>query len=121
MLKSWLTVPEELLQQGETELWSVPANRSLARRAVGGALTATNQRLMFRPHRFDRATGAGVWSIALDEIAAVGVEPRTWNPLDGGLRKRLRVELPGGAAELFVVSRLPHIRGQLEQVLAQRR
>jgi len=45
-------------------------------RAVGGKLAVEGDRLVFRPHVFDRALRASEWSVALGEVTAVEVAPR---------------------------------------------
>jgi hypothetical protein len=83
------------------------ANRTQSSvRAVGGRLALYVDRLEFRPHKFDRATGGGGWTAELGRIRSVGKQARGFNPLNGSLRERLRVETTRGATELFVVSPL---------------
>jgi hypothetical protein len=120
-LSSWLSVPEERLEPGERIHWAIPANRSVSWRAVGGRLSATDRRLIFRPHRFDRKTGAGVFEAPLSAIEAVGIQPRTWGPFNGGLVRRLRLRLAGGETECFVVSGLEEVIARLEALLRERR
>lgn len=57
----------------------------------GGLLYLTNQRLLFRPHKLDRALVGSDASVelALPEITAIGTTPR-WSPAMG--RRFLRVD-----------------------------
>jgi hypothetical protein len=97
------------------EEWSCRANRTMKwYRAAGGKLAITDGRLEFRPHAADRALGADAWSVGLDEVRAVGREPRGLNPLNGALRERLRVETRSGPPELFVVSKLDDVIARIE-------
>jgi hypothetical protein len=99
-------VPDAPLEPDEVEQLAIPANHTVSRwRAVGGKLIATSQRLVFRPHRFDRAFGGRVWSVPLASIRAVGRKPPTFNPFDGGIRSRLCITTDDGE-HLFVINRL---------------
>lgn len=105
----WVREPD--LLAGETVVWQRNANREQSSlRQVGGRLFLTNHRLLFLPNRFDDATGGDTWSCTTREIAAVSVEPsRSALPFFGWtaqLRRRLRVDLLAGDAELFVVNRV---------------
>lgn len=101
--------------------WEYRANHTQGRfRAVGGRLRLSGGLLEFRPHGFDKALAGRQWSAELARIRAVGAEPRTWNPLDGGLRERLRVELDDGSVELFVVNRLGEVRERIESAVTAR-
>ncbi len=63
---------------------------------------------MFMANRIDRTTGGDDWSRPLPDMVAVSIEPRRYGiPLvtpNVGLRKRLRLECPDGAVDLFVVN-----------------
>jgi hypothetical protein len=80
------------------------ANMTQGMRAVGGRLAVNDGRISFAPHGLDRSTGGKPFDRPLTELASIDVAPRTFNPLDGGLRKRLRLRLSDGAEALFVVS-----------------
>jgi hypothetical protein len=91
------------LEPGETEVWRKRANRTQGWRALGGRIVLTDRRLLFEPHALDRNTGGRGLALPLAEIRGVSVAPRTWHPLNGGMRKRLAVETADGT-ELFVVN-----------------
>jgi len=94
----------------ETPIAEWRANRTQGSvRAVGGRLALYVDRLEFRPHKFDRATGGGEWTAELGRIRSVGKQARGFNPLNGSLRERLRVETTRGGTELFVVSPLSEL------------
>jgi hypothetical protein len=52
--------------------------------------------------------------VALVEIVEVGVEPRSGNLFDGGLRSRLRVVLADGQRHLFVVNGVRKVVAELQ-------
>ena len=98
------------LEQGETVRWKRAANRTQSYwRAVGGFLFLTASRLLFEPNRVDAVTGGESWSAPLASIRSVGIEPRDGNPLSGGLRDRLRLDLADGDTELFVVNHVDDV------------
>ena len=92
------------LADGERLVATRFANHRQGPVARGGRLFVTNRRLAFRPHVLDLATGASALDVEWSEVADVDVAPRTLNPLDGGVRRRLRVTTRSGTAELFVVN-----------------
>lgn len=103
------------LADGERLLEAIRCNRTQnRRRAVGGRLFVTTDRLVFRLHTFDDALAGRSVTLSYDDLDRVTTEPHRRSvrrflaaPLDalfgGGLRTRLRVEA-GDRAELFVVS-----------------
>lgn len=93
------------LHDGEIPEWRRAANRQQRRRAVGGRLLLTSERLIFTSNRLDRLTGGSDWSVDRDDVTAVDVAAPTLEngPFSGGLRSRLRLTLIGGTEELFVV------------------
>lgn len=103
------------LSDGEWLLEAIRCNRTQnRRRAVGGRLFVTTERLAFRPHTFDDGLAGRAVTLDLDDVDRVTTEPSRRSlrrflaaPLDalfgGGLRPRLRVET-ADRAELFVVS-----------------
>ena len=114
----WVRGPA--LEQAETVLWRRAANRTQSdRRAVGGRLFLTASRLLFEPNRLDAVTGGESWSTPLASIRSVGVEARDGNPLSGGLRARLRLDLVGGDAELFVVNHVGDVVDVIRQAVGQ--
>jgi hypothetical protein len=68
------------LKPGERKIATYRADRVQAKRAVGGHLMLTDQRVVFYPHLFDRATGGKSWKGALDAVSQVGVAPRGSEP-----------------------------------------
>lgn len=107
-------VPPTPLDAGETERFTILANRSSANATAGGTLVATDRRLMFRPSRIDRAFGGKVWSVPFARITEYGKRARTWHPFNGGLRTRLRVVTDDQAEHLFVVNGLDDVIAKLQ-------
>ncbi len=99
-------VPEVALEPGEAERWSALANQKRGWRAIGGILSATERRVIFRPNRVDRRFGGTVWTVPLTEVAAIGRRGPTFHPFDGGLRSRLQIMTRDGAEHLFVINKL---------------
>jgi len=102
----WFGAPPQL-RDGEQWVAHHAANRTQGRRAVGGGLHFTTQRLLFSPNVIDSKLGGQRWECALGEIETLGVEPgkfRIMELFSGGLAARLRVELTDGRKELFVIS-----------------
>ena len=92
----------------------VHANRVEAGAARGGRLYLTNRRLVFEPHDLEvRLTDAAFFQLSVDDLVVADVAPRTWNRLDGGLRRRLRIRTRSGDAELFVVWRPAKVAAEI--------
>lgn len=108
---------EVLTSDGEQTLWSGLANRTQnAFRAAGGTLYLTNRKLSFIVHPFDSNAWDSNWSVDLHDIQSVNLHPIDLKDLfGGGLRKRLRVEMTDGHAELFLVNHLDHVIALLRQ------
>jgi hypothetical protein len=83
-------------------------------RAVGGKLSIEGDRLVFRPHAFDKALAAREWGVALSEISAVEVAPRA--PLShlfaAGLRRQLAITA-GGEETRFIVNRVERVADEI--------
>lgn len=74
--------------------------------ARGGHLKLYADHLEFAPTGLEKTlTNTDAFAVGYADVASVDVAPRTWNLLDGGLRKRLRITLNNGAVLLFVVNR----------------
>jgi hypothetical protein len=83
-------------------------------RAVGGKLAVEGERLVFRPHAFDKALAAREWSVALDEITAVEVAPRApfSHLFAAGLRRQLAITA-GGEETRFIVNRVERVADEI--------
>ena len=106
------------LQAGEQELARFNVNYTQsARRAVGGRLFVSTQRLVFCPHRLDAATGGETWALPRSAVTQVGVRPKGGDTFGGGLRDRLAIGVAEGSELLFVVNRLPSVAAELAGLL----
>jgi hypothetical protein len=110
------------LREGERFVAHYPANRSQGKRAVGGGLHVTTQRLLFHPNRIDAGLGGKAWSCAVADVVGVGVEPgrpfSLFEMFSGGTRDRLRLDLRDGTCALFAM-RAPGIRAEeLRQLIS---
>jgi hypothetical protein len=102
------------LQQNELLVTSFRANHTQGRRAVGGSLHLTTQRVVFRPHIIDRATGGTTWEAPLSAITDVSVAPKGGGGnFDGSLRDRLAIST-GLDTSLFVVNKLPDVIAKID-------
>ena len=117
--ETWFGTPP-VLADNEQWVMQLAANRTQGKRAVGGGLHITTQRLLFKPNVIDGRLGGRSWQCALAEIVAVGVEPSRFSLLElfsGGLSDRLRFDLQDGSRELFVVSNPEARAAELRELL----
>jgi hypothetical protein len=103
-----LGVPKPSLRPDEREIATYRANRSQGSRAVGGHLLLTDQRVLFYPHKLDSSTGGKGWECDLGAITNVSLSERGFNPFDGSMRRRLKIERDG-SADFFVVNKAESI------------
>ncbi len=112
--------PPPTLADGEQWVIHLAANRSQGKRAVGGGLHLTTQRLLFCPNVIDVRLGGKPFACTRAEIVAVGIERGRFSLLElfsGGLRDRLRLDLHDGRRELFVVSSPAQRAAELRDLL----
>ena len=107
--------PSPLPGETVTDRWA--ANRLERHHAVGGIFFATNRRLVFLPHRLERMIGSKPWAVATTDVTFVDEEGRGGGPWIGGMRRRLKIQLLGGASDVFIVNRLETRMAKLEQLL----
>jgi hypothetical protein len=115
----WFGPPPQLAAD-ERWVTHLPANRSQGKRAVGGGLHVTNQRLLFSPNIIDAKLGGKPWSCPLSDIASVGIQRRRFSLLEmfsGGWVDRVRVDFHDGRRELFVVSNPAQRATELRELL----
>lgn len=110
--------PKTQLDAGETLLERWRANRAQSsRRAVGGHLYLTDQRLLFEPHGFDAGLAGRGAAVPLRDITDVTRVPRDLGHLfGGGLRSRLAVATTR-ETHLFVVNDLD---GKIRRIQEER-
>ena len=87
------------------------------RTTKGGRLIVTNDRILFRPRRFDRLFGARDLAVPRAAVAEIEVAPRTRGLFDGGLRRRLAIRMGDGTEHLFVVNRAAQLAADLRSEL----
>jgi hypothetical protein len=111
------------LLPGESLVWQVACNWQQRGVARGGRLGLTSQALIFEPNRLDGLMGGKARRVALTDIASVAIEsggvPKS--PLSGGIRRRMRLNLTGGASELLLVSDLDSRIRDVEAAVARAR
>jgi len=81
------------------------ANHTQGNRAYGGRLYITNERLIFVPLSASAANGGVSREVELKQIRSTDVARRQWNPRDGSLRRRLKIEKFSEQTDYFVVWR----------------
>lgn len=97
----WL-IPKPPLEPGEEIRWKLPIGMTLGATDVGGNLYLTQGRLLFVPNKLNLRRREPR-SISLSEIVSIGKQKRTWEPYNGGMRIRLRVDLRIPPPVLFCV------------------
>ncbi|MGC5258063.1 hypothetical protein ACPXCG_17095 [Gordonia sp. DT218] len=111
----WLASVEAL--PDERILLKYASNHTQSRRrAVGGRLFVTSDRIVFLPHRLDALTGGRQWAAMVEQVVRVSVEPKGGDTFGGGLRDRLRVDTDTGCA-LFVVNKVAQVRSEMAAAL----
>ena len=114
----WFGPPPDL-HPDEKFVSSYPANRTQGKRAVGGGLHLTTQRILFCPKAIDVRLGGHPWECPLTEISAIGVQPGRFSLLElfSGVRvERLRVDL-GERVEYFVIKNPEERAAELNALL----
>jgi hypothetical protein len=114
-----LLMSKQAARPGEVVLWKANANSLQGRRALGGRLYLTNERLLFNPHFVDAMTGGRQWSVDCSEISAVGREERDPHRPVASVRAVLRIEMSDGKEERFVVNRLDEVVARLREAVAE--
>ncbi len=115
------TEAHDILEPGEELVWQRPGNMAWRRGAISGYLVLTDRRVVFEPHRVEVLKGLKRWSAPLARIAAVGTQPRGYNPFTGSLRPRLRLAMEDGSAEIFLVNDLASAIGDIASAVERRR
>jgi hypothetical protein len=109
------------LAAGEQLILRRRANRVEAGTARGGHVHLTNRRIVFEPHSVETSlTGAAFVELPLGDVVGADVAPRTWSRIDGGLRRRPRIQTRSGQPELFVVARPAEVVTELSDLTSGR-
>jgi len=115
------------LNEGERVLYSTRANRTAGRRAIGGRLVVTNQRIAFVPNRVEQHISAesglleGSWVTDHDNVDDVRVSPRQIKVstiFSGEWRTGVWVELRSGAGQRFLVPRATQAIAEIRDALS---
>lgn len=112
------------LFDGEEIVLSYPTNHSQGKRAVGGKLFVTNQRIAFAPNRFDATRGGLAFDIPLSRVTLISIDPphmRVVEIFSGALRTRLAIHAGIDQVHFFVVSQPDIVRNQITLALKKTR
>ncbi len=93
------------LKHGESCELVLVASRTVDTTAAAGRLCLTNQRLLFVPRGFN-IKGHTPWSVDRAMISGIDVAGRTWQPYNGGMRRRLLIRCADGSQQFFVINRV---------------
>jgi hypothetical protein len=108
---------DELLESRERCELVLVASRTVELTVSSGRLCLTNQRLLFVPRGFN-VRGRAPWSIDRSEIVGIDIAKRTWQPYNGGMRRRLIVRFADGSEQFFVVTRVDAVAADLRTRLS---
>lgn len=102
---------DQTTQTSQSQDSKFSANYSKGGMAQGGRISLGVSTFTFEPHSFERgASNAQTLAINYKDIKSVDIAPRTMNPMDGGMRRRLRVTTNNNEQHLFVVNRVAKVR-----------
>ena len=94
---------EEQLRSGERCELTLVGSRTVDMAAASGILCLTDQRLLFVPRGLN-FRGRSPWFIDRGSISAIEIARRTWQPYNGGLRRRLLIRCTDGSEQFFVLN-----------------
>ena len=98
---------EVQLFDGEKIIFSCPSNHTQGKRAVGGKLFVTNQRIAFIPNRLDANMGGMALEVPVSEITSIGTDKPHFTITEifsGAWRTRLAIHSSDRAPQYFVVN-----------------
>jgi len=113
-------IADSALRAGERLVGKYPTNHVQGGLGRGGQLLLTSERVVFAPVSGSAARGARPWQLDLHDIFKADVAPRGSNPLDGSLRRRLRVTDTSGHPDYFVVWHPGKVAGAVNDLLLSR-
>jgi hypothetical protein len=117
-VKTEEAIEQQLESDEHCELVLV-GSRTVDMTVSSGRLCLTNQRLLFVPRGFN-VKGRSPWSVDRKQIAEIEVVERTWQPYNGGMRRRLLVRFLDGREQLFVVTHVDAVAADLRARLSVR-
>ncbi len=115
------------LNDGERVLYAKRANRTAGRRAVGGRLIATDERIAFVPNRFEKRATAdlnlvdGGWVTERDNVDDVRLAPRRIGLstiFSGEWRTGVLVSVKSGVDQRFLVPQATEASAEILAALA---
>lgn len=110
-------IAQELFE-GEKCEWIHGALRTVGPTSQAGKLCVTDRRLLFVPNGYGNLKKRPGWSIDRTSVSDVSVADRTWQPYNGGMRRRLRIRSAEGNEELFGVNKVDAVLEELRTHLA---
>ena len=111
---------EVQLSDGEEIILSYPSNHTQAKRAVGGKLFITNQRIAFAPNRIDANMGGMSLELPVAEITSIGTEEPHYTITEifsGAWRARLVIHSSDMHPQYFVVKDPAAIASKIRAVV----
>lgn len=105
-----------VLDLHENILLSYPANNTQGKRAVGGKLFVTSNRLIFIPNRIDAFFRGKSWATNIHNVVDVGYDKPDFsimNIFSGAWRDRLKISLVDEKPQFFVVNNLISVINKL--------
>jgi hypothetical protein len=108
---------EAQLEDGEHCELVLVGSRTVDMTVSSGRLCLTNRRLLFVPRGFN-VKGRSPWSVSRNDIAGIEVAERTWQPYNGGMRRRLLVRFTDGSQQFFVVTHADAVAADLRTRLS---
>ena len=115
------------LNEGESVLYAKRANRTAGRRAVGGRLVVTDQRIAFVPNQFEKHVSPrlelveGSWVADRDDVDDLRLAPRQIKLstiFSGEWRTGIWVDVRSGAGQRFLVPRPTQAVAEIREALS---
>ena len=91
------------LVPGEKITWQRTALYCLPNTTIGGTFYATSSEFIFMPNRMSSRKDWGPQRIPFGQVANLSVQERTGTPYNGGLRRRVRIDMRNSETHLVVM------------------
>ena len=117
----WFNMP--ILTEGEDLQFEILANHTQSKRAVGGKIFVTSERLLFAPNRLDSLTGGLTVDIAISTVLGATKSPPVYSlseMFSGAFRSRLCLHTERDGDRFFVVNQLEKTIQRFGEYLARR-
>jgi len=112
--------PAPPLEVGDAIRWKHAAVYSTESHTIGGMLYVTNRYLVFAINRVEVRRRFGPVSVPLTRVASIGIQDRTGQAGNGGMRRRVRIALENGEVHLFVFNHPDKILAELQRFITPR-